>query len=191
MREDSFLLANSAAVSRGEMVVEVGCGSGLASVAAARLGANVVATDVNPHALTAVGQLARKNFVDVDCVRADLLAGLRTFDVVLFNPPYLPDLGVDSKRDWHEVAVNGGKDGTEVLERFLGILPTHLKSRGRAYVVVAQLSNSKVDPLRLVRGSIGVSRVEIVGERMIEGEHLLVVALSRDDELAQEGPAVT
>jgi ribosomal protein L11 methyltransferase len=56
-------------------VVDLGCGSGVLAVAAAKLGfAPVFALDVDPVAVAAAGENARKNEVDVEVECADVFA---------------------------------------------------------------------------------------------------------------------
>ena len=56
---------------RGLRVVELGCGLGVPSIAAARAGAAVVATDASPEALTLVARNARANGVRVETAEVD------------------------------------------------------------------------------------------------------------------------
>jgi ribosomal protein L11 methyltransferase len=72
----------------GETVLDVGCGSGVLSVSAARLGArSVVAVDIDPAALEATAANAARNDVaDVVEVSVAPLGQLQgTFDVVVAN----------------------------------------------------------------------------------------------------------
>lgn len=178
IREDSLLLASSAVVGVGEHVLEVGCGMGLASLAAAREGARVTASDVNPWALKAVREGARALSLEIGVVQADLLAAFRRFDGILFNPPYLPTGPGDADPDpWHDLALNGGDDGLEVTRRFLRELGAHLTPQGRAYLVVASAPGNPANALDAVRDlSIGFS-LRTVGERRVDAEHLRVVEL--------------
>ncbi|HKP88654.1 MAG TPA: methyltransferase domain-containing protein [Thermoleophilaceae bacterium] len=72
----------------GLRVAELGCGLGIPSLVAARAGARVLATDVEPEALELLGRNARENGLEVEtaCVdwtRADYLVARGPFDLVL------------------------------------------------------------------------------------------------------------
>jgi len=56
---------------RGLRVVELGCGLGVPSIAAARAGATVLATDESPEAVELVARSARANGVPVETAVAD------------------------------------------------------------------------------------------------------------------------
>lgn len=134
--EDTFLLLSALEVGAGERFLEVGTGSGLIALHAAARGAKAVASDVDPGALRLALRNARANGLDLALVRADLLGPLRgPFDVVAFNPPYLPGAGEEPDPRW-----TGGPEGGEVIEGFLRGLPTLLAPRGRAYLVVSTLT---------------------------------------------------
>jgi ribosomal protein L11 methyltransferase len=73
-------------LERGSLL-DAGCGSGVAAVAAARLGfAPVVAVDTDPVAVEVARDTARRNGVRVDVQRADVLSDdLPRADVVVAN----------------------------------------------------------------------------------------------------------
>jgi predicted nicotinamide N-methyase len=76
------------AALRGQRVVELGCGLGVPSIAAARAGAKVLATDACAEALSLVARNARLNEVDVetatvDWAEPDELVSRAPFDLVL------------------------------------------------------------------------------------------------------------
>ena len=56
---------------RGARVLEIGCGLGLPSLVAARLGADVVATDWSPDAIALLERNASRNGLRMTAVRAD------------------------------------------------------------------------------------------------------------------------
>ncbi len=55
----------------GTRVLELGCGLGLPSIAAARAGAQVTATDWSPDAITAAGANAARNGVEIEALTVD------------------------------------------------------------------------------------------------------------------------
>jgi len=75
----------------GRRVVELGCGLAIPSIAAARAGASVLATDAEPDAVDLVARNAELNGVEVEATVADWtstpatreLAGRGPFDLVL------------------------------------------------------------------------------------------------------------
>jgi len=70
--------------------LELGAGSGLLSIYAAKEGASVVATDINPIAIECVKINAAENQVEVETYQSDVFDNmpLRYFDFVVINPPY-------------------------------------------------------------------------------------------------------
>jgi predicted nicotinamide N-methyase len=58
----------------GQTVLDLASGSGLVAIVAARLGADVTASDIDPVAITAIGLNAAANGVTVKITDADLLA---------------------------------------------------------------------------------------------------------------------
>ncbi len=138
--EDTFLLLKAAIeeVRDSESVLEVGTGCG---IIAKFLGekARVVAVDLNPHA----ARCARANGVEV--IRTDLLAGLKPekqFDIIIFNPPYLPAEGRKSE-GWLEKAWDGGENGRTLIDRFLKDVRSYLKADGRLLLLVSSLTGVK------------------------------------------------
>jgi predicted nicotinamide N-methyase len=78
----------SGAPLRGLGVVELGCGLGVPSLAAARGGARVLATDSDEDALDLVGRNARENGLELETARAewadpDELIKRAPFDLVI------------------------------------------------------------------------------------------------------------
>ena len=66
-------------------VIDYGCGSGILAIAAHKLGAsNVVAVDIDPQALQAARENARRNACDLEVLPPDEL-GDRSADLVLAN----------------------------------------------------------------------------------------------------------
>jgi len=158
--EDTFLLLNSAlAEAKSEdRVLEVGCGSGFISRELALMVESLLATDINPHAVRATKAKG------IDTVRADLFQGIRgKFDLILFNPPYLPTNAEERNDQWINYALDGGESGRETIDRFLKSLPDHLCPGGRALLLISSLTGLKeVQEMALVAG-LTVETVASVG----------------------------
>ncbi len=185
-REDTFLLLPYANPPSGSRLLEVGAGSGLLSMTAARAGARVVATDRNPAALRALRARALAESLDVEVVRTDLARGLGRFDRVLANPPYLPTRPEQRDPDpWVNLALDGGPDGTAFLDRLMRALPDHLAPGAEAFVLVSSLQAAGRLRAIAARWRTGVGSLSSVASRALEGERLEVWRLTRS---AGSGP---
>ncbi|MDG5775001.1 HemK2/MTQ2 family protein methyltransferase [Haloarculaceae archaeon H-GB2-1] len=175
--EDSILLADAAVddVSPEERVLDVGTGSGYVAARVAETGAEVVGTDVNPHACLK----ARDEGVEV--VRGNLADPFRdgAFDVVLFNPPYLPTPPEKEWDDWMEHALSGGDDGRRVIDPFLDTVGRVLAPDGEVLLLISTLTG--VEEVRDRAGSNGFDAT-VVTEDSHPYETLLVVRLTRRDD---------
>ena len=181
-REDSFLLVPFAAVASGTSLIEVGAGSGLAALEAARRGARVVATDRNPEALRLLRARALAERLDLSVVRTDLAAGLGRFDRLLSNPPYLPTRPEERDPDrWTNIALDGGLDGCRVLARLVHDLPDHLAPGGAAYVVGSSLQAGRALAAIVAEWKDRGGDQEVVADRWLEGERLFVWRFSLRD----------
>jgi release factor glutamine methyltransferase len=56
----------------------------------------------------------------------------------MFNPPYLPEDDMNTEMDH---ALVGGKDGSELTERFVNEASSHLIEDGILYVIVSTLED--------------------------------------------------
>jgi len=152
--EDSYLIARHMDV--WGYVLDMGAGCGILSVLAASKARRVLAVDINPKAARCVRFNAKMNGVSekIDVLVGDLFNPLReggTFDVILFNAPYLPsdDAG---RLEWIDYAWSGGKSGREVIDRFLREIPKYLKLNGKLFLIQSSLSNIE-ETLKSLRGS--------------------------------------
>lgn len=171
---DTYLLLEAVRkeVKPGDRILEVGTGSGLISRELAKL-SGVVATDINPHAVFC----ARKAGIDV--VRTDLTCGLKgVFDLVLFNPPYLPTQPDERMDDWLEYALDGGESGRAVIERFALVVGDVLAPGGRLLLLVSSLTG--VSEVRELFAGQDYS-ARIVVQEAVEGEILSVLKIIRND----------
>ncbi|CAJ37448.1 HemK2/MTQ2 family protein methyltransferase [Methanocella arvoryzae] len=165
--DDSFLLVEAALkdIRAGEKVLEVGTGSGVVSFFVKDV-TRVIATDINPIAC----QNARLNGVEV--VRTDLFSGIcGQFDVIIFNPPYLPTSEDEKLDTWLNRAFDGGPDGRDVIRQFLAGVKRILPIGGRVLTVFSSLTD--IDAVAELYRQHGFS-VETVAREKVPFEVLVV-----------------
>lgn len=172
--EDSALLLRAALreVRPTDRVLEVGTGSGYVAVGLTNRAASVVATDINPHAVRCTRARG------VAAVRTDLVSGLSgPFDLIIFNPPYLPTLPRERIDDWLEYALDGGPTGRAVIERFVTDAGRVLSPFGRILLLVSSLTDP--DAVRELFSRQGFVSF-IVDSEPLEDETLYVLRATRD-----------
>lgn len=170
--EDSALLGGSVVdeVESTALVLDVGTGSGfIAGKITEVTGARVIGSEINPFAC----RRAQANGVEV--VRADLTAPFQsgTFDVVTFNPPYLPTQESEWG-DWFDVATTGGPSGQGTINRFLDAVGRVLTPRGVVYLLVSTVTG--IDSVVEYAGNRGFSAT-VIDEASYPGEALVVLKL--------------
>ncbi len=148
-KEDSFLLAeavseyleNLSDKEKTELkVLDLGTGSGIQAEKISEFipKENLLAADINPEAVKYVKQLG------FDSVKSDLFSSSliqnKKFDLVVFNPPYLPEdeSGFDSEPD-----TTGGEKGHETILNFLRVVKNYLSKSGKVFIVVSSLTPAK------------------------------------------------
>jgi release factor glutamine methyltransferase len=127
-------------VERDAEVLDMGTGSGVCAVFAARHARRVVAVDVNAEAVRCAGINALMNHLEhkIDVRHGDLFAPVpaERFDLVLFNPPFLLGTPQDDRdRAWRS---------NDVAERFAAGLGDHLKPGGFALVLLSSFGDAAV-----------------------------------------------
>ncbi len=117
----------------GRRALDMGTGSGVGAVFAARAGYQVVAVDINPEAVRCAGinVLLNRLEAQVDVRHGDLFAPVagESFDLVLFNPPFYRGVPKD--------ALDHAWRGVDVFERFAAGLPAALAPGGQALLVLS------------------------------------------------------
>jgi release factor glutamine methyltransferase len=158
--EDSKLLADAVVerVEGGERALDVGTGSGYVAARMREAGADAVGADLNPHACRQAAEAG------IPAVRADLTAAFQaeSFDVVTFNPPYLPTESDKEWDDWMERALSGGEDGRAAIDPFLDDVARVLRPEGAAYLLVSSLTDP--DAVRERAAANGLASEEVASE---------------------------
>lgn len=120
-----------AEAAAGERVLDMGTGSGVNAILAARNGAEVLAVDINPHAVEAARANVERNGVAdrVAVGRSDLFHEVEgRFDLVVFDPPFR----WMKPRDWAEASITD--EGYRSLTAFFATVRERLTETGRILV---------------------------------------------------------
>ncbi len=110
----------------------------LVAATLADAGARAMGVDVSPLAC----REAAENGVPV--VRGDLVEPFRAdaFDLVAFNPPYLPTPPEQEWDDWMEHALSGGDDGRRLVDPFLETAAR--AGSGRRSIMLVSVSRTRL-----------------------------------------------
>ena len=171
---DTYLLLDAIVIEPADVILDVGCGVGLATLVAASKAQRVISLDISHLAVRNTIQNLRRNDLgfNVSVVQSDLFSGLSNstkFSMIMFNPPYLPADKMTTEMDH---ALIGGEDGSEITERFVREASAFLERDGRLYVVVSTLEN--VDAITKVFHDNGF-QVERVNETSLFFEKIQVL----------------
>jgi len=132
-REDSFLLEREVKkLAKNKVFLDLGAGSGIQSKAALSVKAkSVLAADINQEAITFLKKQG------IPAIKSNLFSKIRgKFDIIAFNPPYLPKDKNEDKES--QLTTTGGKRGDEIILKFLKQAKSHLSNKG----IILLLSSS-------------------------------------------------
>ena len=184
-RTGAFLasLLDANLVGHEDEILDMGTGSGVGAVFAAKYARRIVAVDINPAAVRCAGINALINGLEdrVDLRLGDLFAPVQgeKFDLILFNPPFVRGAPADDRdRAWRS---------SDVAERFAAGLREHLKPRGSALVLLSTFG----DGAHFLRafGAYGLG-VSVLAERRFINERLTVFRVAPLDGQMRQGAPV-
>lgn len=170
--EDSFLLAETLEPRAYGSVLDMGSGTGLLSLVASVKARSVLGVDINPNAVETARENARLNEIfNVRFEVSDLFNNIqkrRGFDLIIFNPPYLPV----REKDALGLAWSGGREGLEVVESFIESAPGYLKPLGGILMLVSSLNNLESLEKKLAENKL---RRRVVASKRFFFEELYVM----------------
>lgn len=160
----------------GKTVADLGTGSGIQALAAARAGAStVVAIDVNLRAAVAAATNARANGFDrcVVAVASNLFSAIAPgpkFDVILTNPPFCDGMAWDiADRAWR-----AGPQYRDIAPLFAQARE-RLAPNGVIYLILSSHSNLELFGEFVQEAGFGV---RIVGQRQVFLETMIIYELT-------------
>lgn len=147
---DSDLMAESVEITKDQNFLEIGCGTGVVSIAIAKRAAKGVGVDINERAIENSKHNAEAQGVtNISFFLSNVFEKVEgQFDVIICNPPYTK----------HEVRDNIDRmfwdPEDEMKQKFFKELGTHLKPNGRIYFGWADFADIDVDlPFKLAKAN--------------------------------------
>jgi len=139
--QDSYLLKKSLIKylknkSKSFKILDMGSGSGIQALTCRELGfKNILTADIN---LDAVKHLKKQKLT---AIKSNLFSNLKNkkFDLIIFNPPYLPESKYDKQLD-----TTSGKKGYETITKFLKQAKKHLNKQGSILLLFSSFSQPKI-----------------------------------------------
>ncbi|MFC5220315.1 HemK2/MTQ2 family protein methyltransferase [Streptomyces coerulescens] len=148
------------AITERTDVLDLGTGSGLLAIEAARRGGRVTAVDISWRALAVAWFNALLNGRTLRVRHGDLASAVpgRSFDLVLANPPYVPAPGHAPPRGIAR-AWDAGPDGRRLIDRICDSAPRVLRPEGTLLIVHSHLCGIDATLASLARAGL---RAEVV-----------------------------
>jgi len=120
---------------QGARFLDMGTGSGIIGLYAARAGAEVTSVDINSAAVACAEQNAASAGLKMTVLQSDLFDRLsdQRFDVIAWNPPFFPKNPIDLA----QAAFYAG-EGYATIRRFAVEARDHLIEGGRMYFIFSE-----------------------------------------------------
>ena len=178
--EDTFLAADNLIVNEGEEVLEMGTGCGILAILAAQKARNVVAVDLNPHAVRCAQRNAKINKVTdkIDVRKGDLFQPIQKnekFSLIVFNAPYLPS-DPREEQSWLGKSWTGGPTGRQLIDDFILEAPNHLEEKGRILLVQSSVASIKETLEKFRQANF---QAKVVVEKKAFFESIVVIQASK------------
>lgn len=143
-REDSYIMANAVERYAFGKTLDLGCGTGIQGIIASMKKCDVTFSDIDNEALKCARRNAALNGIEGKFVLSDMFESIEgKFNTIIFNPPYVPS---GHKR---HVALDGGRRGRELIDRFLSSYRHHVLEKHRILLLESSLNGYEADLERL------------------------------------------
>ncbi len=143
--EDSVLLAKAVEEHAFGSFLDMGTGSGIQGIIAAKKGCDVTFADIDEKAIRCAKANAEANGVHGKFIVSDLFDGITgRFNTISFNPPYLPSEPIMGGRQ-REYALDGGRLGRELIDRFLANYSKYVEEKHIILLVESSFNGYQED----------------------------------------------
>jgi release factor glutamine methyltransferase len=173
--DDTFLLADCIRQYSGMRALEIGVGSGLLLDILEKNFAYVAGSDIDLQALQHCKQQKTSSaHVLLVCCDAGSAFGTGKFDLIVSNPPYLPNDN-NSNNNILDPTVHGGPTGIEATVHFINSALPLLAGDGKLLIVISSFANSSALDKVVLDNNM---HKKVVKEKRLFYETLSIVELS-------------
>jgi len=167
--DDTIFLANTINRYSGTLALEIGTSSGIVLMELAKQFKTVIGTDIDFCSLKRLLEMSRNQRV-ICCHAASALHGIK-FDLIVTNPPYLPNStgNIDNTTD-------GGLAGVEITIDFLKDAIDRLEIGGKILIIVSSISDTRNLDSFLSKNNIMVKKI---AQKELFYETLQILELSK------------
>jgi release factor glutamine methyltransferase len=134
--EDSIFLSNTVNHYHGNLALEIGTSSGIILKELSKNFRIVIGTDIDFDSLKHLQSVLKINRL-ICCDAATAIRNIE-FDLIVTNPPYLPD-----NPNYVDRTIDGGPTGIEVSVHILASVLDKLSEKGKILIMVSSLSKKK------------------------------------------------
>jgi release factor glutamine methyltransferase len=179
--DDTFLLADCIKYYSGNWALEIGVGSGFLLGILEKNFAHVVGSDIDLETLQHSKQKISSKALLVCCDAAEAFCAstkLLLFDLVVSNPPYLPNPDkFDHDRIWDKT-IHGGPTGIETTVHFIdSALPLLARDGKMLFVVSSHSQNASLSNLEHIVEEKQF-QMSVIKEKRLFYETLSIIELS-------------
>lgn len=170
--EDSFFLSEQLKKhlekqDKNIKILDIGAGTGIQAETCLNLGFNnITAVDIGKEEIK---YLKNKFNNKIKIIESDLFDNIKKtekFNLMVFNPPYLPENKFDCEKD-----TTAGKQGHELILRFVKQAKNHLEKDGKILLLFSSFSN----PKKILEESIKSGyKHKLIAKKQMFFEELLV-----------------
>jgi len=154
-------------------VLEIGTGSGLVSLSIYDIVENLTLVDININVINYILDIKQKyNLNKLNIIQSNLFEKInKKYNLIIFNPPYVPS------EEIVDLATDGGKEGSEIINKFLDKLNIFLEDNGVCYLLISSLNNKNKIFKKIKENDL---KYEILSSRRLFFEELIILKIMKN-----------
>jgi len=179
--EDTYLLLETIQEDIKNKVIdsflEIGVGSGYISLGLYNQVNKMKVTDINPCVIDYIKDLKQKYDLNkLEVIKSNLFKNIiERFDLIIFNPPYVPSELVPKETDIEKLSTDGGSFGRKIILKFLMYLNKYLTENGVCYLLISSFNNPHYVFKQILKNNLNY---KVLDEKNIFFEKLIILKIT-------------